>query len=198
MKSTIVLRRSYLFLRSKLKIFFYFITPNIKYLFSGRLKAGRFPICEQKVFLTGSGKIEIGEFCMLGYKLGGFNRGGSVEIQPRYLNSLIRIGKGVKTNNNVFICAANQVEIGDNTLIGQNVSIFDHEAHGVQPDKRNEIGVIGRVIIGENVWIGNNVIILTNTEIGNNTIIAAGSVVKGSFPGNIIIGGVPAREIKSI
>jgi len=97
-----------------------------------------------------------------------------------------------------MICAANYIEIGDNTLIGNFVSIRDHEAHGINPDKRREIGEIGEVIIEENVWIGNNVIILKNTCIGKNSIVAAGAVVAGKFPANVIIGGVPAKIIKSI
>lgn len=52
------------------------------------------------------------------------------------------------------------------------------------------------MIIGKNVWIGNNVTILKNSEVGDNTIIAAGAVVSGKFPANVIIGGVPAKTIK--
>ncbi|UBB91028.1 hypothetical protein J4771_06535 [Candidatus Kaistella beijingensis] len=75
---------------------------------------------------------------------------------------------------------------------------MDFEAHGIAPDRRNQIGDIGKVIIGENVWIGNNVTILKNTEIGNNSIVAAGAVVGGVFPENVIIGGVPAKIIKNL
>jgi acetyltransferase-like isoleucine patch superfamily enzyme len=97
-----------------------------------------------------------------------------------------------------MLCAANYIEIGDYSLIGQNVTIMDFEAHGVDPHKRRSIGEIGHVIIGKNTWIGNNVMILKNSEIGDNTIIATGSVVSGKFPENVIIGGVPAKIIKSI
>ena len=57
---------------------------------------------------------------------------------------------------------------------------------------------IGKVIIGRNVWIGNNVVILKNTGIGDNTIIAAGAVVSGEFPVNVIAGSVPVKIINSI
>ena len=53
----------------------------------------------------------------------------------------------------------------DHTRIGQNVTIMDFEAHGIDPSKRNKVGEIGEVIIEENVWIGNNVIILKNSKI---------------------------------
>lgn len=134
-------------------------------------------------------------FC---YKLGGFDRGESIELKARHKNSKIKIGNNVLSNNNIFLCAANYIKVGDNTLIGQNVNIMDHEAHGLSPDKRLTVGEIGKVLIGRNVWIGSNVTILKNSEIGENAIIATGAVFSGIFPSNVIIGGVPAKIIKSL
>jgi acetyltransferase-like isoleucine patch superfamily enzyme len=48
---------------------------------------------------------------------------------------------------------------------------MDHEAHRIDPLKRREIGEVGKVILGNYVWIGNNVAILKNSEIGDNTIV---------------------------
>lgn len=142
--------------------------------------------------------MEIGNDCVFGFKLGGFHRGGSIELQSRYPDSMIKLGTNISTNNNVFMCAANYIEIGNDTLIGQFVTIMDHEAHGIMPDKRRETGEIGKVIIGKNVWLGNNVIILKNSEIGDNSIVASGAVVSGKIPPNVIVGGIPAKIIKSI
>lgn len=130
--------------------------------------------------------------------MGGRHRNGSIELQARYENSKIVIGNSVSANNNVFICAANCIEIGSSTLIGERVTIMDHEAHGVRPDMRSQIGEIGYVKIGKNVWIGNNVIILKNTSVGDNSIVAAGAVVSGHFPSNVIIGGIPAKVIRQL
>lgn len=140
----------------------------------------------------------IGDKCHFGYKLGGFNRRGSIELQARYSNSLIKIGDKVFINNNVMLCAANYIDIGDDTLIGQNVVFMDHEVYGFYPSKRRELGTIGSIVIGRNVWIGNNVMILKDTVIGENSIVAAGTVVSGTFPDNVVIGGVPAKIIKEI
>ena len=119
-------------------------------------------------------------------------------FQPRYKSSEKFIGRNVSTNNNIFICAANYIDIGDDTLVGQNVIIMDFEAHGIEPEKRRLLGPIGTIRISENVWIGNNVTILKNSEIGENSIIAAGTVVSRKFTKNVIIGGVPAKIIKEI
>lgn len=156
------------------------------------------PTFQQKVFITGKGKVLIGKNCAFGYKPGGFHYGGSIEIQVRTTDATIIIGDGVTTNNNIFICSSNEIRIGNNTLIGQNVTIMDFEAHGIAPNQRKMIGEIGKVTIHENVWIGNNVTILKNTEVGKNTIVAAGAIVSGVFPENVIIGGVPAKIIKKL
>jgi len=180
------------------KLFFYFIFPNRLNLLRNRIFYLTFPKINQFTICEGVGIVEIGENCSFGYKMGGFHRGGSIELQARYKDSLIRIGNNVSTNNNIMLCAANYIEIGDNTLIGQNVIIMDHEAHGIDPDKRRQIGEIGKVIIGKNTWLGNNVTILKNSEIGDNSIVATGAVVSGKFPANHIIGGIPAKIIKEI
>lgn len=176
-----------------------FWIPNFFFLLRGRIKIlGNNLIIHQYTKITGLGTVTIGDNCVFGYKLGGRHRKGYIEIQPRYKNAVISIASKVATNNNLFICSANRVEIGANTRIGENVTIIDYDAHSIDPSKRYELGVLGEVIIGENVWIGNNVVILKNCVIGNNSIIAAGSVVTRSFEKNLIIGGNPAKIIKTI
>lgn len=193
------LSKIYHYLINKLKVVIYFIIPNFYRIVRKQiLFSSKFSNFHQKTFITGTGQVSIGESCSFGYKLGGFHYNGSIEIQPRYKKSKIAIGHRVLTNNNIFICAANYIEIGDQTLIGQNVTITDYEAHSIEPDKRNELGAVGEVIIGKNVWIGSNVTILKNSYIGINSIIAAGAVVSGDFPSNVIIGGIPAKIICNI
>ncbi len=197
-KLKFILIRPYLFYKKMKMILFNYILPNLSAIRKARIKNKGKSVFIQKTLITGSGNIEIGNGCMFGYKPGGYFYNGVIEIQPRYENSLIKIGNNVLTNNNLFICSANYIEIGDNTLIGQGVCIMDHEAHGTQADKRCELGTIGTVKIGNNVWIGNNVTILKNTSIGENTIVAVGSIVSGNFPANVIIGGTPAKVIKQL
>jgi acetyltransferase-like isoleucine patch superfamily enzyme len=178
--------------------FFRLIFPNILVIISGRLKFASDVSPNQRIICEGKGIVRIGKQCSFGYKKGGFWRGGSIELQARNLNSRIIVGDNVATNNNIFICAANSITVGNNTLIGQYVTISDHEGHGINPEERRNVGQIGRVIIGENVWIGSNVTILKNSEIGKNSIVASGAIVSGIFPENVIIGGVPAKIIRNI
>lgn len=121
------------------------------------------------------------------------------ELQTRTNDSVINIGNNVLTNNNLKIIARGTVDIGDDCLIGENVAIMDHNAHGVKPsERRTSAGTAKDVIIGKNVWIGNNVTILPGSKIGDNCILAVGCVVKGNIPANVIVQGNPGVIVKNI
>ena len=53
------------------------------------------------------------------------------------------------------------------------------------------------IVVGDNVYIGNNVIILPGVKIGNNVVIGAGAIVSRDIPDNSVAVGVPARVIKT-
>lgn len=175
-----------------------FILPNWKALFQKQVQYGKALKCYQATLVNGTGKVIIGDNCSFGSRFGGFYKSACVELQTRTPEAVIEIGNNLSSNNNVFICSAGQIKIGNDCLVGQYVTIMDFEAHGIAPDQRGNMGPIGTVEIKNNVWIGNNVTILKNTIIGNNSIVAVGAVASGHFPDNVIIGGVPARIIKTI
>jgi len=62
----------------------------------------------------------------------------------------------------------------------------------------NNIDYFAPIIIGDNVFIGNNAIILPGVRIGNNCIVGAGAVVTHDVPSNTVVGGVPAKTIKTM
>jgi len=101
------------------------------------------------------------------------------------------------------VCAAKSVKIGNNCLIGANVTITDSDFHAVSPvnrrynTNRDDIGC-APVVIEDNVWLGMNVLVLKGVTIGRNSIIAAGSVVTKSIPEDSIAGGNPAIIIRYI
>lgn len=109
--------------------------------------------------------------------------------------SFINVGKGAELllkdhvfiNRNGVIVCNNKIEIGDNVAIGPNVSMYDHD-HIVRADLRQDWtkSKVGNIIIENDVWIAANTVILRNSHISHNSVIAAGLVVKGSIPENII------------
>ncbi len=113
----------------------------------------------------------------------------------------IIIGKNTGISG-ATIYARKSISIGDNTLIGANTKIFDNDFHPADPVERladdgTQIAAKA-VVIGTNVFIGCNCIILKGTEIGDNSVVGAGSVVGGQFPANVIIAGNPAGIVRQL
>lgn len=105
----------------------------------------------------------------------------------------LEIEDGVTLTEHCRVDFSGDVTIGKNTLISKNVTIETHD-HGYDPHSKP---VCRPLIIGQNVWIGMNTMILSNVcTIGDNAIIAAGSVVTKPVPENCIVGGNPAKVIK--
>jgi len=97
---------------------------------------------------------------------------------------IINIGNNVFLNNNVLIESFCNVTIGDNTEIGPNCIIIDHD-HDYQHNFKNFVGE--KIFIGSNVWIGANCIILKGVNIGKNSVIAAGTIVNENIPDNTLV-----------
>ena len=93
------------------------------------------------------------------------------------------------------------IRIGNHVRITEGVRFVTHDG-GVwvfRNEKEFEnIDKFGPIVVGDNVHIGVNSIILPNVHIGNNVIIGAGSVVTKDIPSNSIVAGVPARIIESL
>lgn len=113
----------------------------------------------------------------------------------------IRIGDRVGISGG-SICAARLVKIGDDTLLGANVTITDSDFHSLHPAYRRghshpTIGV-AEVRIGKRVLIGTNSIVLKGVVIGDNSVIGAGSVVTRSIPPNCIAAGNPCHVLRNL
>lgn len=117
---------------------------------------------------------------------------------PSYINygKNIKIGKNVFINFNCTLLDLGGIIIEDNVLIAPNVSLLS-EAHPIEPENRQSL-VPGLVHIRKNVWIGANATILPGVTIGENSIVASGAVVTKDVPDNTIVGGVPAKAIKTL
>jgi maltose O-acetyltransferase len=89
-------------------------------------------------------------------------------------------------------------EIGSEVLMGQDVKIFtqNHNFNDLEKSIRHQGNSFKKVVIGNDIWVCSNVVILPGVQIGSHSVIASGSVVTKSFPPYSIIGGNPARLIK--
>ena len=109
----------------------------------------------------------------------------------------LKVGKNFSRQGGVRIDTSYcfLIEIGDNVILAPNVTILAHDA-----SLKNVLGVsqIGRVSIGNNVFVGAGSIILQNVNIGDNVIIGAGSIVSKDIPSNSVAAGNPAKIICSI
>jgi acetyltransferase-like isoleucine patch superfamily enzyme len=124
---------------------------------------------------------------------------------PLYINygkNTINYGKNTEIGKNVFInfdCVfldLGGITIEDNVLIAPKVSLLSEE-HPVSPNERGSL-VPGHIHIKKNAWIGAGATILPGVTVGENVVVAAGAVVSKDVPANTIVGGIPAKHIKSI
>ncbi len=151
--------------------------------------------------IRGGSSITLGDNVSIGTNVI-LNYWGNTTIKS--IDSKINILSGVSIGDYCHITALGYITIGNNVLFGRYVLVSDN-SHGdssldslkISPSKRN-ICNRGRIIIGDDVWIGDKVTILGPVLIGNNSIIAANSVVNRNVPPYSIVAGVPARVVKKL
>lgn len=108
----------------------------------------------------------------------------------------IIIGSNVRINGST-IHARQKIKIGNNSLVAANTSIIDSNGHPLSTEKPEKRGVEkdepSEIIIGNNVWIGLNCIILKGVHIGDGAVISAGTVVNKDIPMNALAYGNPVQ-----
>lgn len=108
----------------------------------------------------------------------------------------IALGRGVFINAGCCFQDQGGIEIGDECLIGHQVVLATLN-HDPAPEKRGNM-LPAPIKLGKRVWIGAHATILAGVTIGDNAIVAAGAVVTKDVPANAVVGGVPAKLIKTI
>lgn len=164
--------------------------------------------CPSKIITIGNLTIDRG--CYIdALSTDGINLGNNVSIGKNTTiectGTLKLLGKGLSVGNNVglgthgFFGCAGGIIIGDDTIFGNYISLHSENHNFADHDVPIRLQGVNRkgIRIGCNCWIGAKVTILDGAEIGDGCIVAAGAVVRGKFPPNSIIGGVPAKIIKS-
>lgn len=131
----------------------------------------------------------------------------------------IIIGNKCFINSGTQIISRTSITLGDYVTIAWNVTIYDHDSHSLDHKRRRQDihqqlidysngDVIKNkdwesvnskpIVIGDDVWIGMNAIILKGVIIGKGAIVAAGSVVTKNVEPFTLVGGNPAVFIKNI
>lgn len=114
--------------------------------------------------------------------------------------SKLSMGNHVSINRNCVLNAGGGIEIGNDVLIGPNVTIYSQNHNILDSSKpiREQGYTTKRVIIKSNVWIASNVTILPGVIIGENCVIGANSLVNKSIPANSLVAGNPAVVLKRL
>lgn len=107
--------------------------------------------------------------------------------------AVIQIGDNCGFSGTV-IGAFLSITLGNNVRCGSNTLITDSDWHLDDP----RVGKPKPIVIGDNVWLGVNAVVLKGVSIGKNSIIGANSVVVSNIPENVIAAGNPCKVLKSI
>lgn len=129
-----------------------------------------------------------------------------------YGEGILRIAADVYIADDVLISVVERIEIGPMTLIAHGTQIFDNDSHPLDSHERElDYRIISKlqrgqrpkvnsapVIIGRNVWLGFNCIVMKGVTIGDCSIVASGSVVTKDVPANTLVAGNPARPVREV
>ena len=140
--------------------------------------------------------IQIGQDTLIGPNV--CLTAGMVPGQEMVTDPVVRIGDRTMIGRGSHIVGHFSIDIGDDIQTGPYVYITDQN-HGYEnPDEPvhvqwpNDVPVI----IGSGSWIGTGVVILPGTTLGKNVVVAAGAVVRGTFPDHCVVAGVPAKMVR--
>ncbi|WP_151208734.1 maltose acetyltransferase domain-containing protein [Paenibacillus yonginensis] len=110
----------------------------------------------------------------------------------------IYVGENFFANFDCTILDVCEVHIGDNCMFGPGVHIYT-ATHPIDPYERIKGPELGKPVkLGDNVWVGGRAVINPGVTIGSNVVIASGAVVTKDVPDNVIVGGNPAKVIRTI
>ena len=116
----------------------------------------------------------------------------------RHAQRKLRIGRNCMVNEGCRFDAGSPITIGDRVYLGHDITVLttthdigdhDQRCHGTRSEA---------VSIGDGTWIGTRTLILPGVHIGAGCVVAAGAVVTESVPDDTMVGGVPARALRSL
>jgi acetyltransferase-like isoleucine patch superfamily enzyme len=155
------------------------------------------------IFYFKSNNIRLGKnisFFGIGYSI---KLGRDINIYNNCIFELgpashLEIGNNVIFSYGCLISAKKSIKIGNNVQIGEYTSIRDttHDYTDCSKPIMENKDISQSIVIGNNVWIGRNCLILPGSTIEEGVVVGANSLVKGTLRSNQIYGGNPIRELK--
>jgi acetyltransferase-like isoleucine patch superfamily enzyme len=135
---------------------------------------------------------------LLGELIGSELAASTTVFVPFYTNfgRHITIGQNVFINHACTLLDLGGITIEDDVQIGPKVNIIT-ENHPTDPAQRQQL-LLSPVLIKRNAWLGAAATILPGVTVGENAIVAAGAVVHKDVAANTIVGGIPARVLKTL
>ena len=124
---------------------------------------------------------------------------GMLPNQEMMTDPVVIIGDRCLIGRGSAIVGHYRIDIGDDVFTGMNVYITDQN-HGYE-DPDTPIAIQDPqddpVVIGDGSWIGSGAVVLPGARIGKHCVVAANSVVRGTFPSHSVIAGVPAKVVRA-
>ena len=124
----------------------------------------------------------------------------AIFAREKKYEGIFSVGNGSNISDNTIIDVCDNVTIGNYVAIGNGSTIFTHNHVYTDRSKAAWKGgiITGPVTIKDGCWIGANVTIMPGVTIGKRSVIAAGAIVTKDVPDEVVMGGVPAKYLKSI
>lgn len=139
--------------------------------------------CGSHIHIVKGATIEVGKSVSL-YQ--------NAEIDMQSARSQVKIGNNTFINKHSKIFCKDMVHIGNRCAISWNVTIMDNDFHYIGASDNSK-----PIHIGDDVWIGCHSLILKGVNIGDGAVVAAGSIVTKDVPAYSLVGGNPAKVIKT-
>lgn len=151
---------------------------------AGFAHIGRRTVIIRPLLLQGVARIRIGDDVIV--------RDGAW-LATEGAGSSLSVGAGCYIGHRAHLHSIDPVSIGSRCVLADNVMISstDHDR-----THRTRVHGTGPVVIGDDVFIGQNACVLGGVTIGDGATVAAGAVVITDVPAGATVGGVPARELQ--
>lgn len=166
-------------------------------LYGAQLKIGRNVHFGHSVRFQGHGTLILEDGVTLGHHLGGATN-QPILLQPREEGSVIYVEVGSWLMNGCELISRSSIHIGKHCLIGPKCTFLDSDFHGLKPSERMQAGFTKPIVLGRNVWLGNEVMVLKGVKIGDDAVIGARTVLTKDVSAGATVVGSPTRVVGSV